>query len=215
MGNGSSDWKYYDTNFSDLIPKMTMLLVMVDGQIPHNCVGLIKDDNSANLTNLDLIETFVQNLPLNTLEKNNSKPLLPIPNAGQIIMSLPICSLLSSLGQRCKVYSTSAQTTHRLFTDQKIENIELGSSKASIETDDWYYSIGNVEENDSGFTFDFTDDALLATYHTQSTYYVELDKGSMTWVIVGDELGYNSGRKEEHIGKYISYDSPIILPITQ
>ena len=150
-----------------------------------------------------------------TLEKNNSKPLLPIPNAGQIIMSLPICSLLSSLGQRCKVYSTSAQTTHRLFTDQKIKNIEIGSSEASIETDDWYYSIGNVEENDSGFTFDFTDDALLATYLTQSTYYVELDKGSMTWVIVGDELGYNSGRDEENLGKYISYDSPIMLPITQ
>ena len=42
MGDGSSDWQYYDSNFSDLVPKMTMMLVMVDGQIPHNCVALSK-----------------------------------------------------------------------------------------------------------------------------------------------------------------------------
>ena len=48
MGNGSSDWEYYDTNFSDLVPKMAMLLVMVDEQIPNNCVAQIKHKSSTN-----------------------------------------------------------------------------------------------------------------------------------------------------------------------
>ena len=40
LGDGSSDWDYYDQHFSNLIPKMTMLLIMIDDQIPINCVGL-------------------------------------------------------------------------------------------------------------------------------------------------------------------------------
>lgn len=139
----------------------------------------------------------------------NIAAALPIPNAGQIIISLPICSLNSSLGQRCKTLSESEKNTYRLYTNQNIKNMSLQPSTANIETDDWYYSIDDIEQSLAGFTFDFTDDAKFATYLTVVKFFVELNEISTTWMIVGEELLYISGNDQEMIGQYIDYNNPI------
>jgi hypothetical protein len=139
----------------------------------------------------------------------NIAAALPIPNAGQIIISLPICSLNSSLGQRCKSLSKGEKNTYRLYTNQNIKNINLKPITANIETDDWYYSIDNVNQSIAGFTFKFTDDAKFATYLTVIKFSVKLNEISKTWMIVGEELLYISGNDQETIGQYIEYDNPI------
>lgn len=143
----------------------------------------------------------------------NIAAALPIPNAGQIIISLPICSLNSSLGQRCKALSEDEKNNYGLYTNQNIKNISLQPSTASIETDDWYYSIDNVEQSLAGFTFDFTDDAKFATFLTVVKFFVELNEISTTWMIVGEELLYISGNDQEMIGQYIEYGEPFEIKL--
>ena len=127
------------------------------------------------------------------------------------MMSLPICGLNSSLGQRCKILSKDEKNAHRLYTAQNIKDINLSRTEASIETDDWYYSIGNIEQGIVGFTFDFTDDAKFATYITVVKFFVELNEISKTWTIVGEELLYISGNDQKMIGQYIEYNNPIMM----
>jgi hypothetical protein len=120
---------------------------------------------------------FSQALPV----VNDTAIPLMVPNAGQILMSFPICSFSSSLGQNCKLYSETEKTSVRLYTDKIIKKIELNADNASIETDDWDYSMHSVKENDLGFTFNFTDDSKFASYLTDKKFYAERDKGSLGW----------------------------------
>ena len=48
LGDGSSNWRNYDQHFKKLIPNTTMLLVMIDQNIPLNCLALsaIEESNS-------------------------------------------------------------------------------------------------------------------------------------------------------------------------
>ena len=140
---------------------------------------------------------------------------IKIPRPGQIMMSLPICDLNSSLAQRCKILSKDEKNAHRLYTTQNIKDINLSRTKASIETDDWYYSIGNIEQGIVGFTFDFTDDAKFTTYLTIVKFFVEFNKNTATWEIVGEKLIHNSGSAEEMLDKYIKYDEPFEIELNQ
>jgi hypothetical protein len=137
-----------------------------------------------------------------------------VPNPGQIIVSFPICSFRSSWGPRCPD-SEAEKTAVRLFTGGSIEKIGLNADNAFIETDNWYYSINSVKENDLGFTFDFVDKAKFGTYSQAKKFYVERDKVSLGWVIVGRELTYKSGPDQQNIGKYLSFDIPVPLRVDE
>jgi hypothetical protein len=157
---------------------------------------------------------FAQALPM----VNDTAIPLMVPNAGQILMSFPICRFTSSWGPRCPDSEAEINAV-RLFSglgvDPRIEKIGLNADNAFIETDDWYYSIHSVKENDFGFTFYFTDDSKCCSYLTDKKFYVERDKGSLGWVIVGSELSYISGPDQQGIGKYISFDIPVPLRVDE
>ena len=141
-----------------------------------------------------------------------------VPNAGQILMSFPICRFGSSWGPRCPDSEAEINAV-RLFSglsfDPRIEKIGLNADRAFIETDVWYYSIHGVKENDLGFTFHFTDDSKCCTYLTAEIFYAERDKGSLGWVIVGSELTYISGPDQQNIGKYFGFDIPVPLRVDE
>jgi hypothetical protein len=157
---------------------------------------------------------FAQALPM----VNDTAIPLMVPNAGQILMSFPICSFSGHFGpwgEKCESSSETEKTAVRLYIDQSIEKIELNADNASIETDVWYYSIHSVKENDLGFTFNFVDKAKFGTYALANKFYVERDKVSLGWVIVGGELTYIDGADQQNIGKYFGFDIPVPLRVDE
>ena len=143
----------------------------------------------------------------------NSTDRLIIPKADNILMSFPICSFNSSLGQICKTYDKEKSESARIFTNQMIQKINLGNTASTIETENWIYSISEVEKNKNGFSFIFTDDGKFGTYLSSVKYFVNFDPRHQLWRIVGEELIHLSGPEQQKVGKYVIYDTPITLNI--
>ena len=143
----------------------------------------------------------------------NSTEDLIIPKADEILMSFPICSFNSSLGQTCKTYDKEKRQSVRIFTNQMIQKINLRNTASTIETESWLYSISEVEKNKNGFSFIFTDDGKFGTYLSSVKYFANFDPGHQLWRIVGEELIHLSGPEQQKVGKYVIYDTPITLNI--
>jgi uncharacterized protein len=134
-----------------------------------------------------------------------------IPKADEILMSFPICNFKSSLGPRCKTFDANKKQSVRIFTNQMVQKITLGSTAAEIETDDWYYTISEVEKNIDGFSFSLTDDGKSTSYLSSTKYFATFDPVSQKWQVIGEKLTYLSGPDQQNVGEYIRRDIPIIL----
>ena len=134
---------------------------------------------------------------------------LSILPAEVIIKTLPICLIPSSHGQICKTFDDEFKSRFRLPMDQNIIALDLEVHDATLETEDWYYSISDLEKTDKGFTFVLTDQAKLGTYHVSEKFYTEMATSKEMWEIVGSELVYISGADQSEIGKYRRSPQPI------
>lgn len=144
---------------------------------------------------------------------NNAPDQLILPTADKILMSFPICNFKNSFGPRCKTFDVDKRQSVRIFTNQLIQNITLGSTGAEIETSDWYYSISEIEKNTDGFSFVLTDDGKLTTYLSSTKYFAKFDTMTTKWQITSEKLIFLSGTEQQEVGKYIIYDTPITLNI--
>ena len=84
--------------------------------------------------------------------------------------------------------------------------MDFSDQEAAIETDDWFYSISGIEADQKGFKFTFTDDAKVGTYLVAEDFFVEWDKDTNGWEIIGHELTYISGADQSSVGKFTEFN---------
>ena len=89
--------------------------------------------------------------------------------------------------------------------------MDFSDQEAAIETDDWLYSISDIEADQQGFKFTFTDDAKTGTYLVAEDFFVEWNEDTNGWEIIGHEITYISGEDQSNVGKFIEFNEPIPL----
>ena len=109
----------------------------------------------------------------------------------------PLCSILSSYGQRCK-FMPSTQASS--FTPSQIANlrkIDFSDDTVEITTDDWNYTFTISDLKDRKATLTFSDDAKLATYLTTTDYHLEWQEISENWFIISEVVTFIRGSSED------------------
>ena len=98
------------------------------------------------------------------------------------------------------------------FSEQNILNMDFSDQEAAIETDNWFYSISDIEAGQQKFSkFTFTDDAKTGTYLVVEDFFLEWNKNTNGWEIIGHELTYISGADQSNVGKFSEFNEPIFV----
>ena len=114
-----------------------------------------------------------------------------------LLHHFPICSISSSLGQRCK----SLSQNEAIFFSIKdlVENNEplFENDKIIIDTEDWYYEFSLDNQKTNRVTVTFIDDAKIGTYFTSSTYALTYSNKSKNWFLISKTLNFIAGSRED------------------
>jgi hypothetical protein len=114
-----------------------------------------------------------------------------------VFNKFPLCSILSSYGQRCKFMSPDKASS---FTPSRIANlqkVDFKDDSVEITTDDWNYSFSISDVNDLKARLTFSDDARLATYLTTVDYNLEWQEIPQNWFIVSRVVTFIRGSEED------------------
>lgn len=107
-----------------------------------------------------------------------------------------MCSISSSLGQRCK----SLPQNEAIFFSIKdlVENNEplFENEKIIIDTEDWYYEFSLENQKTDRFQVTFIDDAKFGTYFTSSTFVLTYSDKNKNWFLTSKRLNFIAGSKE-------------------
>lgn len=133
-----------------------------------------------------------------------------IPSPADILARLPVCMFASSFGPMCPS-DENERASFRAFTNQSILNMEFTVQTALIETENWYYSISDLEPFREGFKFTFTDDAKSGTYLVAEDFYVERTPDQNAWQITGQEVVYVDGDDQSEVGRFVKLAKPFVL----
>ena len=109
----------------------------------------------------------------------------------------PLCSILSSYGQRCKFMPPTQASS---FTPSQIANlrkVHFSDDTVEITTDGWNYSLTISDLNDRKAKLTFSDDAKLASYLTTVDYNLEWQEVSKNWFIISRVVTFIRGSEED------------------
>ena len=114
-----------------------------------------------------------------------------------VFNGFPLCSILSSYGQRCKFMPPTQASS---FTPSQIANlrkVHFSDDTVEITTDGWNYSLTISDLNDRKAKLTFSDDAKLASYLTTVDYNLEWQETSENWFIISRVVTFIRGSMED------------------
>lgn len=142
----------------------------------------------------------------------NGAIITPTINQKYLLNHFPLCSIRSSVGQRCKALSDKERENYSIKDlVQSSEPISNEGNVIVINNEDWYYGFQLNNDIENGLILSFTDDANKGTYYTSVTYGLKFSNQLKNWALVDKIVNYLDGSKEDKKieGKVTKFDPPI------
>ena len=121
----------------------------------------------------------------------------PIVDKSYLLHHFPICSISSSLGQRCKSLSQNEANFSSLKDLVKNNEPLFTKRNIIIETEDWYYVFSLDKQVNNKLTITFVDDAKFGGYFTSTTFFVSYSKKLENWFLIRERLNSIHGSQED------------------
>ena len=121
----------------------------------------------------------------------------PILDKNYLFHHFPICSISSSLGQRCKSFSHNEANFFSLQDLVKNNEPLFKNGKIIIETEDWYYVFSLDKQENNKVKITFIDDSKFGSYFTSTTFFITYSEKLENWFLVRERLNYIGGSQED------------------